>query len=133
MRVVSARMHHADLLAVVRRAHVRAERHVDVLRHRQRVHVRAERNHRTRPAAAQHADDARMRHAGAHFVEPERAQMARHQRGRPRLAIAQLGMAVEVAPPGHHAGLDAISSLGSGSRRNVGLYWRRGGFRSMQR
>ena len=88
--------HHAHLLSQVGGAHGRLEGVRRVLGDRKRVHVGAHRHHRTGPPAPQEAHDARVRHARAHVVEAQRAQVVGHQRRRVELAVAQLGVLMDV-------------------------------------
>ena len=106
MAVVAARVHHADLLAVPGRAHLRGERHVDVLGDRQRIHVGAQRDDRARERALQQSDDTGVGDAALHLVEADRAQVGLHDVGGAELAVAELGMRMQVTPPRDHAGLD---------------------------
>ena len=98
--VVAARVHDADFLAVPLRLRGGLERQIDLLGHRQRVHVRAQRHDRPRLAAAQHRDDASVGHAGRDLVA-ELLQFVGDDLGGAQFAIAQLGMLVKVAAPGH--------------------------------
>ena len=100
MIVVPARVHHADVLAVVPRAHGGLEGQVDHLRDGQRVHVGAQRDDAARTSAAQHADNAGSADALPHF-QSERAQVLRHERGGAHFLPRQLGMLVDVTAPRH--------------------------------
>ena len=105
MRIVTACVHYADALTVVFRGNRGLEGNLDLLGHRQRVHVGPQRHHRTRALAAQHADDSRLGHAGAHF-QPEALQLRGDDARRPHLTVAKLGMLVQVAAPGDHLRID---------------------------
>ena len=52
------------------------------------------------------ADHAGDRDLGAHLVEAERAQVGGDDAGGAHLAVAELGMGVQVAPPGDQLRLD---------------------------
>ncbi len=108
MGVVAAGVHHALRLAL--------EGQVVRLLDRQRVHVGAQRHDTAGEAAAQDADDARLRDRVAH-LEAEVAQPLGHQVPGALLAVAELGVGVEVAAHGDHGRCDA---LGRGADRGVG-------------
>ena len=57
-------------------------------------------------AAAQHADHAGVRDVLLH-LDAERAQVVGDELRRAHLAVAELGVLVDVAAPGDHARLDA--------------------------
>ena len=107
--VVAAGVHHADLLAVVRRLRRRLERQVDLLGDRQRVHVGAQRHDLSGLAALEDADDAGLRDAGLH-LEPERPKVLGDDLRRSDLAVAELGVLVDVAAPGDHFRHDGLYS-----------------------
>ncbi len=123
--VVAAGVHHAHLLAVPRRAHLRREGQVHLLGHRQRVHVGAQRDRRAGQGTLQHPDDAGVRHAGTHGVEAQRLQVRLHDACGAELAVAQLGVLVQVAPPGDDLGFDglgrAVDAGGEGTGDDLGL------------
>ena len=98
VRVVAAGVLHAGVLALVG--------DVVPLLDGQGVEVGAHGHHRARPPALQDADDARLGH-GMPDLEAEGAQALRHELARADLAVAQLGMAMDVAP-----GLDEGGSQG---------------------
>ena len=110
MRVVSAGMHHADLLAEVLGLHRGLERQVGFLDHRQGIHVGAQRHHRSRLAALEQADHAGFRDAGFHF-HAELAQMVRHPFAVLDLAVRELRILVGVAPPVDDLGFEAAYAL----------------------
>jgi hypothetical protein len=110
MIVVTAGVHDADGITVVQRAHARTEGNVHHFRDGESVHVGTKGDDRARSAPAQDADDASVRHVGSH-LHPKRAQVVSDESGCPRLAIAQLGMLVDVAPPGHHLRRDGLHAL----------------------
>jgi hypothetical protein len=95
---VTARVHHADILPVVGRAHGRLEWHVDLLGHGQCVHVRAKRNDWTWATAFENAHDARLRYARTH-VDTERAEMIRDELRGANLSVRELRMLMDVAAP----------------------------------
>ena len=100
MRIMAAGVHHADGLAVVLRRDFRSEGQAGLFGHRQRVHVGAQGDARPGLAAFQYGDDAGMRDAGAH-LQSERAQMRGDEFRGAEFAIAELGILVQVATPGH--------------------------------
>jgi hypothetical protein len=104
--VVATGVHHADVLAVPGRARLRRERQVDVLGHRQRVHVGTKRDDRPRESALQQADHAGVCNPAAHLVEAEVAQVRLDDGGGAELAVAELGVRVQVTPPGDDPSLD---------------------------
>ena len=108
VRVVPAGVHHADFLPVVGRLHRRLERHVDLLDHRQRVHVRAQRHYASRLAALEDADYAGVRDGRLH-LDAERFEAIGDQLRGAELAVAELGMLVDVA-----AALDDLRLDGGG-------------------
>ncbi len=101
MRVVTARVHDADFLAVIGGAHFGSERHVDLFRNRQRVHVRAQRDHRTGAATPEQTHHAGVRDAGRH-LDAEGAQVLRDEFSGPRLPVRQLRMRMDVTTPRDH-------------------------------
>jgi hypothetical protein len=119
--VVAAGMHDADVLAVPDRADLGGEGHVGALLHRQAVHVGTQGDHRAREAAVEHADDAGDRHLGPHLVEAERAQVRRDDAGGAELAVAELGVGVEVAPPGEDLRLQGGRLLVDGRGKAAGF------------
>ena len=125
VRVVPARVHHADLLAAPLRLHLRGVGDVEFLGDRQRVHVGPKRDHPSGLAAAQDADDAGLRHAGAN-LQAQLAQVVGDDAGRARLLVAEFRVLVEVAAPG-----DDASGHVRGAPVDLGLraagVWARGG------
>ena len=87
--IVAARVHHAG--------GARAERQVELLGERQRVDVGAPGDRLARPVAAQDADDAGLRHPGAH-VEPGLVEPFRDDLRGASLLERQLRMTMEVSP-----------------------------------
>ena len=106
--VVAAGVHHALRLA--------AEGQVVRLVDGKRVHVGAQRDDTAGAAAAEDPHDARPRHGVAH-LEAEVAQPLGHEVARALLAVAELGVGVQVAAHGHHGGRDP---LGGGADLRVG-------------
>jgi hypothetical protein len=111
--VVAAGVHDAHVLAVPCRPLLRRERHVGALLDRQPVHVGAQGDHWPRQPAAQHADDAGDRDLRADVVEAELLQVGGDDRGGADLAVAELRVRMQVAPPGdqlrfdrRHGGVD---------------------------
>ena len=107
VRVVAAGVHDSLGRAAVR--------HVVLLGDRQRVHVGAQGDDTAGPAAAQDADDTGAGHRVAH-LEAERPQLVGDELPGALLAVAQLGVGVEVAPHRHHLRRDL---LGGGKDRRV--------------
>ena len=123
VRVVAARVHHADLVPVIGGAHARRERQPGLLGDRQRVHVGAQRDDRALRVAAQHRHHARVRDAGAH-AQAELAQLLGDDPGGALLAVAELGMLVQIAAPLDHArhrgarrAVDGVAQLVAGRRQ----------------
>ena len=110
MRVVTAGVHHADVLTVVRRAHGRLERNVDLLDDRKRVHVRSQGDHASGLAAAKNSHHAGVRDWSAH-LDAELAQAVGDELGRAELAIAELGMLMDVAAALDHRRLHFLRRL----------------------
>src|SRR5690606_5568655 len=77
------------------------ERHVGLLRDRESIHVRAEGNRRPGFRASKQGRDARVSDSRAH-LEAERTKVFGHDAGRARLAIAELRVSMEIAPPLDH-------------------------------
>ena len=100
MRIVAAGMHDTYLLPAILCAHRGSERQACRFRHRQRVHVRTQSHHGPGQPALQDADDARMRHPGAHFVEFQRPQLLGYQRRGSGFTVTQLRVLVNVMAPG---------------------------------
>ena len=105
VRVVTARVHHADFLTVVGRFHLRSKRHAHLFGDRQSVHVCTKRNHLARLAASKDTDDAGVRDAGAN-LDAETSQMIGHDLRRACFTIPQLRMLVNVTTPGDHLASD---------------------------
>ena len=134
--VVPAGMHHAHGLAVPFGLDLRGEGHVDALLHGQAVHVGPQRNHGAGQLALQQADDTGHRNLGAHVVEAERAQVRGDDAGGAELAVAELGVRVQVTAPLDHAWLEsggggidgrvqrAGDGGGCGHGRSSGRSWR---------
>jgi hypothetical protein len=99
VRIVAARVHDAHRLAVPSRSRLRRERHRGALFDGQGVHVGTQRDDRTGLGAAQQPDDPGDADLGAHFVELERAQVRGDDRCGAHLAVAELGVLVDVASP----------------------------------
>ena len=98
--VVTAGVHHPDLLVVVGGAHRGREREIGVLGDRQGVHVGAHRHDRSGLPALQDADDAGVRDPLAHLVEAKFAEMFGHHPRRLELAVSEFGELVDVLPEG---------------------------------
>jgi hypothetical protein len=105
--VVTAGVHHADVLTLPLRADATSEGEIYLLGNRECVHIGAKSNHRTRTPSAQNADDSGASDSGLHF-KPERAKVLGHERGGAMLFEAEFWMLVDVTPPGddfwHHGG-----------------------------
>src|SRR5205814_1554174 len=93
---VTARVHDADVLAVVCRAHGRLERKIDLLRDWQCVHVRTKPDDAPRLSAAKNTDHAGVRNRRAHF-DAELFQSIGNELRRSKLTIAELGMLMDIA------------------------------------
>ena len=106
VRVVAAGVHDADRFAVPGRALLRCERQVCLLLDRKGVHVGAQRDDRAGQGTAQQADDTGHADFGTHLVEPEGAQMRSDDSRGPELAVAELGVGMDVAPPRDQLRLD---------------------------
>ena len=123
--VVAAGMHDADRLAVPGRLHLRRERHVGAFGDRQAVHVGTQRHHRAGPRALEQADDAGVGDLGADLVEAELAQVRGDDARGAELAVAELGVGVQIASPGDHLRLDAgdrrVDRGGEAVRSNAGV------------
>ena len=128
--VMSAGVHHADLLSVVSGAHFRRERQIGVLGDGQGVHVGAHRHHRSRLPALQDPDHAGVGDPFAHLVEPEFPEVFRHHPRGLELAVPEFGMLVDVLAESDrfrfetgHRFLDAVvpdpEFLGRGRRRQA--------------
>ena len=107
--VVAAGVHDALRLA--------AEGQVVRLVDGERVDVGAQRDDAAGAAAAEDPHDARLRHGVAH-LEAEVAQPLGHEVARALLAVAELGVRVQVAAHGHHGRRDPLrrgADLGVGS------------------
>ena len=100
--VMATGVHHPDVLPVVKGADFRGEGKVHLFHHRQGVHIRPQGNDGPRFAATEDGDHAGMGDAGPD-LEAQGAQMVGDQPGGAGLAVAQLGMFVDVAPPGDDA------------------------------
>ena len=105
MAVVAAGVHDANHAAHPRRLDLRGEGQVDLLLDRERIHVGAQRNHAARLAAFENADHAGVAHAGLHF-DAELLQVFGHERRSALLMIRELGILMDVPPPGDHLVLD---------------------------
>jgi len=112
MRIVAARMHHAAIQAVPLGAHLAGEGDVHLLGDRQGVHVRPQRHDRAGAPALQRADHPGVGDLLHDLVEAERAQVIRDDLGGPRLAVAELGVLVEIAAPGDDLGFQPVGALG---------------------
>jgi len=100
------------------------ERQSGLLLDRQGVHVGAQGYDLAGLAALQHPDHAGAAHALAD-LEAQGAQFLGHQGRRADLLVPQLGMFVDVAPPGHGLGLDGLGGGGHLGGRGGG-HGRRG-------
>jgi hypothetical protein len=103
---MAAGVHHAGHAAHPRRLDLGRERQVDLLLDRQRIHVGAERHHAARLSSLEDADHAGVADAGLHLVA-QRRQMLGDQRRGAGLVIGELGVLMDVAPPGDDLVLEA--------------------------
>ena len=96
----------------------------------QRVHVGAQRHHGAGLAALEDAHDAGHGDLLAHLVQAQRAQVLRDEPRGAHLAVAELGMLVQVAPPGDDLRLHAVGGGGEGGiEAEGGVGSVHGGFR----
>ena len=107
---MSAGVHHADFLAVVRRAHRRFERQVHLFGHGERVHVGAQTDDTSRIAAAKNSDDTGVRDRSAH-LDAELFELVGNEFRCAELAIAEFRMLMDVAPALDHRRLDFLRRL----------------------
>jgi hypothetical protein len=112
VRIVPAGVHHAAVLAVPLGADLAREGHVHFLGDRQGIHVRPQGHDRPGACALKRADDAGMGDLLDDLVEAEGAQVVGHDLRRARLAIAELGVLVEIAAPGDDLGFQPVGDLG---------------------
>jgi hypothetical protein len=126
VRVVTAGVHDAGLLAGPLRANPGRERQVHLLGDRQRVHVGAQRHDRPRLAAAQQRHHAGMGNPGA-YLQAQGAQVPGDHLARAELAVAQFGVRVDVTPPGDHLRFE-----GGRERVQAGVHRVLGGSRPRQ-
>jgi hypothetical protein len=91
VQVVSARVHHADLLTEIHAANLRRERQPSLLGDRERIHVGANRDDRSRTSSLQQRHDAVMRDARLD-LEPELPQVVGDERRGLLFTIRQLGV-----------------------------------------
>src|SRR5689334_13555030 len=98
MRIVSAGVHDADVLAVVLRADRGPEGDVDLLGDGERVHIGTKGDDGARSAAPEYANDAGAADAGAD-LDAQLSQMVRDECRRTRLLSRQLRVRVDIAPP----------------------------------
>ena len=117
-------MHDAYLLAVGLCAHPRPEGQIDLLGHRKGVHVGAERDDGAGPRSAKHAHDAVAADAGAH-VDAETAEMPRDDASRADFPERQLGVLMDVPPPGDDLRLDGSRVTVDGGGKRLGGRGRR--------
>ena len=111
MRVMAAGVHHASFGSVPLRAHHALERNVGFFSHGQCVHVRAKRNTRTRLAAFEHPHHAGIGDLFAYIVETESAQMRGNHSCGFELAIAELGVGMNLPAPFDYLLFQAIRMI----------------------
>ena len=109
--VVPARVHDVDLPPVVGRPRPGSERDLGQLLHGQGVHVGPQGDDRRGGTAAEDSDDAGVSDAGPH-LQAKRPQVRGHDPRRAQLAVAELGVLVDVAPPGDDLRLDLCRERG---------------------
>jgi len=114
VRIMSARVHHADCLAPELRLDRGFEGHIRLLGDRQRVHVGAQCDRPARLRASKQSDHASPGDPGMNF-EPECFQAPGYHFRGAHFPVAQFRMGVKVAPPFDHPGLD-------GARRCIYLF-----------
>jgi hypothetical protein len=103
--IVAARVHHANFGAIEGALNGRCEGKLHPLGNRERIHVSAQQDDRSRLAALEKTDDSRMSDAGLH-LDAERAEMIGDELRGAHLAVAELGVGVNVTTPRHDLGLD---------------------------
>ena len=81
------------------------ERQVGLLDDRQRIHVGSQCHHGPGMATFEHADDAGVRHAGFHFIEPQALEVLGNELARAKFPVREFGMLMDVAPPRDHLGI----------------------------
>ncbi|MNT18624.1 hypothetical protein D3C72_1538390 [compost metagenome] len=132
VRVVAAGVHHPHRLAAVGAGRLGGKRQPGLLGHRQRVHVRAQRDPRTRLAALDDRHHPVVGNPGFR-LQPQGPQLLGHLGRGALLAIGQLRVLVEVAPPVDHLGLQAgrrrrhFGAFGRGGRGERGAGQQQGG------
>jgi hypothetical protein len=108
VRVMPACMHHAGFGAVPFGAHCALERYVGLFGDGQCIHVGAQRDTRTGLAALEHSDNTGVGDLLLDLIEADALQMRGNQLRRFELAITELGIRVDVAPPGDDLLFEAI-------------------------
>ena len=125
MGVVTAGVHHPDLLAAIFGLGLGGKRQAGLFGDRQRVHVRAQGDLRARLAALDDRHDAMHGHAGLR-LQAHRAQALGDLGSSALLTVGQLRVLVEVTSPVHHLLLQArgggrhlrtLRLLGMGNQR----------------
>ena len=92
------------------RPNLRGKGKINLFGHRQGIHIGAEGDHWPRLAALEDGHNTRMRDLVAYLVT-ELPEMLDHQSRCAELAVAQLGILVNVAPPRDHLGFDCFGLL----------------------
>ena len=108
--VVAAGVHHAHGLAQVGGFHLGGEGQVVGFGEGQAVHIGAQGHHGAGLAAAQNAHHAGAAHASLH-LQAQLAQVGGDEGGGAGFLVAELGVLVDVAPPGNHFGLFLLGQL----------------------
>ena len=104
MGIVAAGVHHAGIL--------RGEGQAGLLDDGQGVHVGAEGDRGSFPPAADQGHNAVMGDPRLDLIDAHGPQVSGHLGRSPLLAVAQLGMGVEVAPPLDHRRHNLAGELG---------------------
>ena len=130
--IVSARVHHANALALVFARCATRERQIDGLGHRQGIHVGAQRDDGPGLRAAQQRRHARSRHARLR-LEAKAPQRVRDESGCLWLSIRELRMLVQVTTPRQQLLLDGGGPpVDLGRERRGRGHLRPGGLREAQ-
>ena len=108
MGVVTAGVHDADHVAVPLGLDFRREGHADLFGHRKRVHVGAQGHHRAGQRTDQQAHHTGVRDTFLHLVHAQALEVLGHQLARAELAVAELGVLVDVAPPADELLFDGL-------------------------
>jgi hypothetical protein len=98
VRVVPARMHDADLVALVLAHRLARKRHVRFFANRQAVHVRAQGHDWSRPSTTKDRDDARLGDP-SHGFQTEALQSLNDELRSFDFAVRELGVLMKMPAP----------------------------------